>query len=580
MKLQPTRLASALAVAMVLATGPAGAQTPAPSDNATINLIRLLVQQGVLKQEQADALVRQAEAEAAQARGGAAAAGAGAGASLAQPGDVRVPYIPATVRAEIRDEVKQEVMAQAKAENWAQPNTFPSWVSRITVEGDVRVRNESRLFDSGNSNEIINFNRWNDRGPIMTLAGNQQYPNDIPYLNTREDRRNLWRIRARLGIKAQITDNWLAGVRLATGSDDSPVSTSDTLGNSMGKKDIWLDQAYVTWRAADWASATAGRAANPFESTDLLYSGDLNFDGISAAFQRPLPGRPVNLFANVGAFVLDYSNNEGTYYQEEGKSENKWLFGAQIGADWKIDNDNSLRGALAYYHFDNITGQRSSPCVLLSSGDVCSTDWSRPSFMQKGNTLFLLRDIVHNSPDMDNWNEWHYVGLASKFNLLDVNLRWDTRVFNGMGLRLAGNYVRNLAYNNRKMVNRAGGLDNVATNVEFDSTDPNNPVATGVKSGANAWMLQATLGNGFGLRDKGDWMAFVGYKYIQPDAMPDAYNDSTFHLGGTNAQGYYLGGGYAIDKNIFAQLRWSSSKEIYGAPLSIDVLQFEVNARF
>ena len=53
-----------------------------------------------------------------------------------------------TVRDQIRDEVKAEVMTQAKEENWAQPNTFPDWVSRITVEGDVRVRDESRLYSA------------------------------------------------------------------------------------------------------------------------------------------------------------------------------------------------------------------------------------------------------------------------------------------------------------------------------------------------------------------------------------------------------------------------------------------------
>ena len=67
---------------------------------------------------------------------------------MAQAGDVRVPYIPQTVRDQIRDEVKAEVMTQAKEENWAQPNTFPDWVSRITVEGDVRVRDESRLYSA------------------------------------------------------------------------------------------------------------------------------------------------------------------------------------------------------------------------------------------------------------------------------------------------------------------------------------------------------------------------------------------------------------------------------------------------
>ncbi|MCR2669642.1 putative porin, partial [Salmonella enterica] len=85
------------------------------SENATINLIRLLVQQGVLKADQAEALVAQAEAEAKAAR----AAPQDRGGAVAQAGDVRVPYIPQTVRDQIRDEVKAEVMVQAKAENWA-----------------------------------------------------------------------------------------------------------------------------------------------------------------------------------------------------------------------------------------------------------------------------------------------------------------------------------------------------------------------------------------------------------------------------------------------------------------------------
>ena len=60
---------------------------------------------------------------------------------------------------------------------------------------------------------------------------------------------------------------------------------------------------------------------------------------------------------------------------------------------------------------------------MYSASDVCDTDWSRPSFMQKGNTLFLLRDIRQWSSDPADWNEWQYVGLASEFNLLDVNLK-------------------------------------------------------------------------------------------------------------------------------------------------------------
>lgn len=564
MKFPLNRLAASLALAVAGAACLPAHSAPAPSENATINLIRLLVQQGVLKPEQANALVAQAEAEAKAAR----QATPDRGAAVAQAGDVRVPYIPQTVRDQIRDEVKAEVMVQAKEESWAQPNTFPDWVSRITVGGDVRVRDESRLYNGGNSNEITDFAKLNANGPYdVNPNTNGGYP---PMLNTREDRRNQLRIRARLGVRAEISEAWTAGIRLATGSDDSPVSTSQTLGGGMGKKDIWLDQAYLTYRPAKWATVTGGRIANPFESTDTLFSNDLNFDGIAAIFKQPLQGRDVTLFGTLGAFATEYANNGwSSSSMSEGETENKWLLGGQVGADWKINNQNSLRGALAYYHFDNIAGKRSSSCSPWAGAESCDTDWSRPAFMQKGNTLFLLRNIAPNPLNPADTPQPQYVGLASKFDLLDLNLRWDTRVFDGLGLRLNGNYIRNLAYSKSKMASRSQGY---IVNNFGDNGD--------IESGPNAWMLQATLGRSYDLKDKGDWLAFVGYKYIQPDALPDAYNDSSFHQGGTNARGYYIGAGYAFEKNVYGVFRWMSTKEIYGPPLAIDTMQFEINARF
>lgn len=175
-----------LAVGMVIATlvGQATAAPVAPSENATINLIRLLVQQGVLKQEQADGLIAQAEKEAVQARQTAVAAG-----PAAAPGDVRVQYVPAAVRDQIRDQVKAEVMATAKQENWAQPNTFPDWASRISFDGDIRLRDESRFFSGNNSNEIVDYAKLNENGPYdVNKDTNTRLP---PLLNTREDRENL-----------------------------------------------------------------------------------------------------------------------------------------------------------------------------------------------------------------------------------------------------------------------------------------------------------------------------------------------------------------------------------------------------
>jgi hypothetical protein len=557
-----------LAVGMVIATlvGHAAA-APAPSENATINLIRLLVEQGILKQDKADALIAQAQNEAAQARQAASAPTAVAAGPVAAPGDVRVQYVPAAVRDQIRDQVKAEVMATAKQENWAQPNTFPDWVSRISFDGDIRLRDESRYYSDSNSNEIVDFAKLNNNGPYdVNPNSSTSLP---PLLNSREDRSNLFRLRARLGMKAQISPDWTAGIRLGTGSDNNPVSTTQTLGGGFGKKDIWLDQGYLSWKATQDVTLTGGRIANPFFSTDMLYSNDLNFDGIAAIFDHKL-SRDWGVFGTVGAFPVEYTNDTSTSNGlDKEDSDNKWLYGAQVGAKWAINSNNRLKGALAYYRFDDIQGERSSPCEPWAGAPGCDTDGSRSAFMQKGNSVFLLRDITPNPLNPAATPQPQFVGLASEFNLLDLNVVWDADLPQDFKLRSQGNYIHNLGYDEGDMRKRSAGQ--LVNNLDSSGN---------IESGANAWMVQFTLGSALELKKQGDWNFFAGYKYIQPDALPDGFNDSSFHLGGTNAKGYFIGGNYGLAKNVYATGRWLSSEAVYGAPFDIDVLQLEINTRF
>lgn len=556
-----------LAVGMVIATlvGQAVA-APAPSENATINLIRLLVEQGILKQDKADALIAQAQNEAAQAKQAAASTAVAAG-PVAAPGDVRVQYVPAAVRDQIRDQVKAEVMATAKQENWAAPNTFPDWASRISFDGDIRLRDESRYYSGNDSNEIVDFAKLNNNGPYdVNPNSSTSLP---PLLNTREDRENLFRLRARLGMKAVISEEWTAGIRIGTGSDNNPVSTTQNLGGGFAKKDIWLDQGYLTWKPMDELTLTGGRFANPFMSTDMLYSNDLNFDGVAAIFDHKL-NRDWGVFGTVGAFPVDYTNDTSSsngFDKEE--SDNKWLYGAQLGAKWAINSNNRLKGALAYYRFDDIQGQRSSPCEPWAGAPGCDSDGTRAAFMQKGNSVFLLRDITPNPLNPSATPQPQFVGLASEFNLLDLNVVWDADLPQDFKLRSQGNYIHNLSYDEGDMRKRSAGqiVNNLDSNGE-------------IESGANAWMVQFTLGNALDLKRKGDWNLFAGYKYIQPDALPDGFNDSSFHLGGTNAKGYFMGGNYGLAKNVSATGRWMSTEAVYGAPFDIDVLQLEINTRF
>ncbi|MBF1801689.1 putative porin [Alloalcanivorax profundimaris] len=562
MNRQFNRWALALAVAAALA-GPAQAQTgdqaqasPAVSGNTTVHLIRLLVEQGVITEEQAGALMEQARREARAEQE--------AREPDVREGDVRVPYIPETVRDGIRAEVKEEVITQAKEENWAAPNTFPEWVSRVEWSGDVRVRNESRFRANDNSDQVADYQEWNDTEYDISV------PNVFPpLLNTRQDRENLLRVRARFGLEADLGKQWRTGLRLATGSSDSPVSTTQTLGGGLSKKDIWLDRAWISWHPGIW-TFTAGRAKNPFVSTDILYSGELGFDGVSAGWNDVSVGEHGAFFGTLGAFPLGYISDDFPSDEQNKKaSEDKWLFGAQLGIDWRFQEDRRFLAALAYYDFDNIQGQRSSPCPLYAGYQSCRSDWSAPAFMQKGNSVFLLRDIVLEPGNEADTAMPQLVGLASEFQLLDINLRWRTPLFNDYELSLAGNYIHNLAYDEDEMFERSDGLilNNFDTNGELES-------------GADAWMVHAAFGDDLDLARAGNWQVFFGYKYIEPDALPDAFNDSSFHLGGTNAKGYFLGGSYAFTPDLSARGRWLSAEEVYGQPLAIDVLQLELNARF
>ena len=112
------------------------AQPRAPSPNATINLVNLLVKQGVLTEEQAQALIKQAEDEAYVARQAlrdAADQGrrrredrdAAAAEAASPPGTKRVTYVPEMVKKQLREEIKQEVMAKAEKENWAVAGHVP-----------------------------------------------------------------------------------------------------------------------------------------------------------------------------------------------------------------------------------------------------------------------------------------------------------------------------------------------------------------------------------------------------------------------------------------------------------------------
>lgn len=76
-----------------------------------------------------------------------------------------------------------------------------------------------------------------------------------------------------------------------------------------------------------------------------------------------------------------------------------------------------------------------------------------------------------------------------------------------------------------------------------------------------------------------DWSAILVYRYIQRDAVLDAFTDTIFHQGGTDAKGWMIGGNYGLAKNTWLMFRWFSTETIDGPPLDINTATMDLNVR-
>ena len=184
--------------------------------------------------------------------------------------------------------------------------------------------------------------------------------------------------------------------------------------------------------------------------------------------------------------------------------------------------------------------------------------------MQKGNTLFALRDPSLTS--QPNSPEYQYFGLAAPFRELDVLLRLDTRLSHTLHWIVEGDYVNNLAFG----AGRIAKLHPV-TNLNADGGN--------YVGGDSGYHLLMQVGYPV-IGELGQWNVLGGYKRIESDAVLDAFTDSTFHVGGTNAKGYYVQGNLGFTHNAWLDARWFSATEVSGPPLAVDVLQVDLNARF
>lgn len=511
--------------------------------NTVVNLLRALVDKGLMTREQAEQLVKQAQDKAAA--DAAAKAAKNAEVAKQDEGAVRVPYVPQIVKDEISKQVAEQVkpavvadvVKEAKEEKWGVPGALPEWLSRVRVFGDVTVRAQGDRYAKDND-PVLDFNAINQAGGFGKTA--------FPYLDTTKDRDRM-RVRARFGVEGTLSPNVRAYVRLASGSLTDPGSESQTLGTYSERYTVGIDQAYIVWDSnttdkLSHMTAEGGRIPNPwFSPTELVYARDLTFEGAASTLRfgwGPGGADRSHVYATAGGFpILEVPLVN---------QENKWLVGAQVGTNLRwADGAQHLRFGVAYYDFLHVTGKQNTP-------DSTLLNYTAPAFIRYGNSVF---DISSSTTD----NTVNLLALAAHFRLADVAANYDLK-FNRYSVALTGEAVRNIGYN----------LAEVEALSNQTWRHPQN----------KGYVGEVSFGDPIVDRFA-NWRAAVGYRYVQRDAVIDAWTDADFHEGGTNAAGYYVWASFGLVKNTWLRLRYMSANEIDGPPrYGLDIWQVDINARF
>jgi hypothetical protein len=262
----------------------------------------------------------------------------------------------------------------------------------------------------------------------------------------------------------------------------------------------------------------------------------LQFDGVAATWRWNFDGSkiaPKNFFFTAGAFPLQ---------EIELATADKWLYGGQLGVDWTWSSGVRLRAGAAYYYFDNVTGELNTP-------DSTLLDYTAPQFVQKGNTMFDIRSDTDPSTNL--------FALAAGYQLQDITVGMELPVFNHK-LAVSADYVRNTGFNQDQIFMRTGAL--------VEKRD------VGYLFGVEFGSQEAKY--------RGNWRAAIEYRYLERDAVVDAFTDSDFHLGGTDAQGYVLRGDWWFKDRTFVSLRYLGSTEIDGPPLAIESVFLDLTGEF
>lgn len=248
------------------------------------------------------------------------------------------------------------------------------WTSRVKISGDMRFRQEFRDSD------------------------------------TKGSEKNRTRIRARIGVAAEVNDTVNVGVRLVTAGGTT--STNQTLKGGFGGKNLFIDRAFIKWNPSVIHGATliAGKIKQPWYSvSNNIWDSDVNPEGLALKYKKEIGSATLSA---TGGFFLLSNNDKGSF------SDDMNMYHAGISGAMKFNDATNAELGINTFLFNGTTINSYLNC---ETGKTCPDD-----------VTGFAGDNVNGDADAD-FKLYEAVG----------KVRIDTGL---LPIELYGNYVINLAH--------------------------------------------------------------------------------------------------------------------------------------
>jgi len=304
---------------------------------------------------------------------------------------------------DLKEELQQQKMRTAEMENRINQLESRQLLKERSVQEQID-QVEAKVEEAPSEAVIPEVLKWAAK---MQWSGDFRYRYEYIDDGTREDDRHRNRIRARLGMKAEISDEWDVGLRVASGTAD-PVSTNQTLDEAFSRKPLWIDRAYFDYQPAwmEGLNASAGKISNPFHTVggnQLIWDSDLSPEGGALQYGWRL-NKQTGLYLNGGGFWVN----------EESSSADASLWGIQAYVKHQFGEPCYLLAGVSYFDYGNIQGHGSF-----------ADEWDGE------------HDLFGNSGMTGDPN-----AFESDFDLLELFVEYGTEI-GGMPVAVWGDWVKN-----------------------------------------------------------------------------------------------------------------------------------------